>query len=102
MRARVFEIILGTWLFLSVFLWEQTPAQVENAWFSGLLTVAFATAALVQPGARWLNAALAVWIVVSVWVLPTPNLATAWNHVLTGVAIFVVAAPWELLKERRA
>lgn len=91
MAARVINILLGIWLFLSTFLWPHHPDQVMNGWACGLITVTIAAIAIAQPPARYLNAALAVWIFFSAWVVPSLNAATVWNDALTGIAIFLFA-----------
>src|SRR5580698_9645589 len=86
--ARIVNIVLGIWLFVSAFLWPHSYAQMTNTWIVGLLCIAFALIAMRVPEARYLNTALAVWLLVSVWVLPTISVATQWNNGLSAVVIF--------------
>ncbi|HVZ32829.1 MAG TPA: SPW repeat protein [Polyangiaceae bacterium] len=87
--ARLLNIILGVWLFISAFLWVHTTPQFNNAWVVGVLTAGAAALAMAAPGARYLNTALAVWLFISTWALPLTNRATAWNNVIVSVLVFV-------------
>jgi hypothetical protein len=58
--------VLGVWLIISTFLWPHTRAQQLNAFLVGGLAIVFTVAAvLVTPKARYLNAALGVWLFIS-------------------------------------
>jgi hypothetical protein len=89
--ARIVNIVLGIWLFVSAFLWPHTYAQMTNTWIVGVLAVAFALAAMRVPEVRYVNTLLAVWLFISVWALPTMSVATQWNNALVGIAIFFVS-----------
>ncbi len=89
--ARIANIVLGVWLFISAFLWEHSYAQMTNTWILGLLCVAFAAIAIKVPQARYLNAVLAVWLFISAWTLPIVATGTLWNNALVAVAVFVIS-----------
>jgi hypothetical protein len=89
--ARYANIVLGTWLFLSAFLWPHSYAQVTNTWVVGLLVVALAVVSLRVPQARYMNAILAVWLFLSAFALPTLRMATVWNNALVAIAVFFVS-----------
>jgi hypothetical protein len=89
--ARIINIILGIWLFISAFLWPHVYAQMTNTWILGVLAVAFALIAMKVPEVRYLNTILAVWLFISVWALPTASVATMWNNALVAIAIFAVS-----------
>jgi hypothetical protein len=91
MPARIASILIGCWLFLSTFVWEQTPSQAYNAWICGVLAASFAALAIAQPKIRYFNSALGIWLFLSAWVLPTSNLKTLWNCVACGIAIFFLS-----------
>lgn len=91
MPARIINILLGAWLFISAFAWGHTPAQFNNAWIVGLLVAGFAAAATRVDWARYVNAILAVWLFLSTWILATTAAATAWNNFIVAVAIFLVS-----------
>jgi len=89
--ARVVNIVLGIWLFISAFLWPHSYAQMNNTWICGVLAVAFALIAMRVPEARYLNTILAVWLFVSAWALPRISTATPWNNAIVAIAMFLVS-----------
>ncbi len=91
MSARVINIALGVWLFISAFIWPHTDAQQTNTWLMGVLCVLFAAVAMRWDQARYLNTALAVWLFISAFILPTFSVGTVWNNALVAVAIFFVS-----------
>ncbi|MHB8419053.1 MAG: SPW repeat domain-containing protein [Myxococcales bacterium] len=88
MAARIANIVLGVWLFISAFLWPHNYAQMTNTWVLGVLCVIFALVALTAPPARYLNTALAVWLFISAFALPTHLQGTIWNNAVAAVLIF--------------
>ncbi|MGC4117917.1 MAG: SPW repeat protein [Myxococcales bacterium] len=91
MPARVANIVVGVWLFVSAFLWKHAPQQMTNTWILGLLCVAFALIAMAVPEARYLNTALSIWLFVSAFVLPRVSTGTVWNNVICAIAIFLLS-----------
>lgn len=89
--ARVANIIIGAWLFISAFIWPHSASQFTNTWLVGALCVLFAAIALRFPAFRWANAALAVWLFISVWTLPSIAEGTVWHNAIVAIVIFLVA-----------
>ncbi len=90
--ARILNLLLGIWLFISAFVWPHTIAQRTNTWILGVLCVIFAIIAMTaSPAVRWLNTALAIWLFISVWALPHQNLATMWNNALVAICVFILS-----------
>lgn len=89
--ARILNVLLGVWLFISAFVWQHSDAQFTNTWILGVLCVAFAIIAMRVPQVRYLNTALAVWLFISAFALPRISQATLWNNLLVAIAIFVVS-----------
>jgi hypothetical protein len=89
--ARIVNIIVGVWLFISAFIWPHTYAQMTNTWIVGALCAVFAAIALRAPQVRYANAVLAVWLFISVWALPTMNVGTSWNNVIVAIVMFIAA-----------
>ncbi len=89
--ARIVNIVLGIWLFVSAFLWQHTYAQMNNTWIVGALCVAFALVAMRVQEARYLNTLLAVWLFISVWALPAMSMATRWNNALVAIAVLALS-----------
>jgi len=46
MGARAINAIVGTWLFVSAFLWPHTYGETENAWVVGFMAVIMALGGL--------------------------------------------------------
>lgn len=87
--ARILVALLGAWLFLSGFLWNHADVQRANAWAIGVLFVSVALVARAASRMRYVNTALAAWLLVSVWVLPHVTAVTRWND--GTVAVLVLA-----------
>jgi phosphoglycerol transferase MdoB-like AlkP superfamily enzyme len=90
-QARIANVVLGVWLFISAFLWPHSYAQRTNTWILGALCVAFALIAMRVAEARYLNTLLAIWLFISVWALPSISNGTRWVNALTAIAIFAVS-----------
>jgi hypothetical protein len=80
------DTALGLWLFLSPMLWTHSQAQATNSFLLGFLVLAGAFLAKWAPDVRFLNGVLAVWLFISVFVLPTDT-ATGWSSVLVAIAL---------------
>jgi hypothetical protein len=89
--ARVLNLACGAWLFGSAFQWVHSTPQFQNVVMVGFLVAVFALMALVVPLARYVNSLLAGWLLVSAFALPSIHLATIYNSLLLGVAIFTVS-----------
>ena len=89
--ARGINVALGIWLFISAFLWLHTDAQFTNTWLIGLTIAVVAAVGFAVPQVRWVNTALAAWLIISVWALPTFAAATFWNNLLVGIASLIVS-----------
>ena len=87
MTARVLNMLIGVYLFVSVFLWRHDPAQAYNGWLVGICTFSIAWLAIAQPKIRFFNTALGIWLFLSAWLLPTTSLKTLWTDIACGVAI---------------
>ena len=92
----VINLVLGAWLFLTpwIFGFASEPAAAWTAWLSGIAVMVFAIAALAAfaEWEEWSNLALGVWVAVSAWIVGFAGLLTAtWVHLLTGIAVVVVA-----------
>jgi len=92
MVTRVIDVALGLWLCGSAFIWPHGLPQFLNAAVVGAAIAIDAGAALAgHERARFGNRALAVWLFVSNLLLPGTSLATAWNHALVAVMVFLLS-----------
>lgn len=89
--ARVVNVTLATWLFISAFVWPHSPAQFTNTWTMGALCTVIAGLALSTPAVRYANTLLAAWVFLSAFVLPAQHRGTVWNNALVAVAIFAIS-----------
>jgi hypothetical protein len=89
--ARVVNLVLGIWLFISAFVWGHTTAQMTNTWILGVLTVIFALVAMRFPPVRYLNTILAIWLFISAFALHRLNNGTVWNNALVAIVIFFLS-----------
>jgi len=60
MTIRIFNVLIGTWLFLSSFAWPHPTMQRYAAMICGALTVALSLLTIFNPSIRYLTAVLAV------------------------------------------
>jgi hypothetical protein len=91
--AALADIYLGAWLFLSTFLWRHSPEHIANAGAIGVLSLALGYMAYRgHIWARWIVAALAAWLLASVWVLPHGSVGLVVNHLIIGTLLFGFSA----------
>lgn len=103
MVTRVMDVALGAWLVASAFAWPHGLPQFLNATVIGAAIVIDAAAALAgHERARFGNRALAIWLFVSNMVLPGTSLATAWNHAVVAVMVFLLSMVPTFAARRRA
>ena len=104
MGARALNATLGLWLFFSAFLWPHTPFHQTNAWVVGMVVVTLAMLGLTGVAwARYANAAIGGWLILSAALVPGIDTGTFWNHVLSGfaLALFGLAPSLRDLRARR-
>lgn len=91
MTARIFNVLIGTWLFLSAFAWPHTHGQKLAAMITGAATAVLSLATNYFSGLRYLTAVLGVMLfVISVTAASRGNV-TFWHNGIIAVAIFVAA-----------
>ena len=91
MTARIFHTLIGTWLCLSAFGWQHTPAQGLTALLCGALTIATALLSIYYPRVRYLTALLAVLLFVASLATAVRLDGTFWHNAIIAIAIFVAA-----------
>jgi hypothetical protein len=91
----VYKLVIGAFLFLApwLFAFQYQPAR-NDSWLTGLLLVLAALAALVAYDDREEAVMLlvAVWALVSPWVLHYPHAAAMKVHVGVGLIVAYLAA----------
>jgi hypothetical protein len=91
MSTRIFNVLIGTWLFVSAFMWSHAPLEAAFTMACGGLSVVFALATIYNRGFRYLNAGLAVLLFISTIVLSAWHGPTMWHNAVVAIAIFVLA-----------
>jgi hypothetical protein len=87
MTARIFNVLIGTWLFISAFAWPHTQTQAATAIFGGVATVALAILSIYSRQARYANAGVAVVIFVVSLFGPSMRDGTVWHNTIMAAAI---------------
>ena len=91
MSARIFNVLIGTWLFLSAFGWPHTPAQGMTTLICGALTLLTALASIFYPRVRYLTATIAVVLFVASLATAVRYDMTFWHNAVIAIAIFTIA-----------
>jgi hypothetical protein len=82
---------LGLWLIISAYLWPHHEAQLANAWAVGLICICASLASSLLPRLRFLNAALALWLLASSFALPNLSTVTLLTSVAVAAAVLVLS-----------
>ena len=102
MGARAINAVLAAWLFASAFIWRHSYAQMENAWVVGFMALIMALGGLSGLGwARYFNALLGVWLIVSPLFVQILSPLTILNNELVGVGLVVFGLMPTLRFQRR-
>ena len=91
MSLRILNVLIGTWLFISAFMWPHSPLEAAFTMACGGLSVVLALATIYHRGFRYLNAGLAVVLFVSTIVLAAWRGPTMWHNAVVAIALFVLA-----------
>jgi uncharacterized membrane protein YccC len=91
MTARIFNTLIGTWLFLSAFAWQHTPAQGTIALLCGALTILTALAAIYYPRVRYVTAMIGVALFIGSMATATRYDRTFWHNAVVAIGIFVAS-----------
>jgi hypothetical protein len=89
--ARVINIALGIWVFLSAFVFNLVNAPRTNNIVVGIAIALVALWAIWNEGARYINTALSVWLVLSTVSVFKLTQGPLWSNLLCGVAVFVLS-----------
>jgi hypothetical protein len=91
MSTRIINVLIGTWLFISAFMWAHAPLEAAFTMACGGLSVVFSLATIYYRSFRYLNAGLAVLLFSSTIVLSGWRGPTTWHNAVIAIAIFVLA-----------
>jgi hypothetical protein len=97
------DVVLGSWLFISAFLWQHGAGSFNNTWMSGALLGVAGLFAPKSPLARSICGVVALWLVVSTLLMAGQSPLTYWNNLSVGVVVLVATfLPQARQRARRA
>jgi hypothetical protein len=91
MTARIFNVLMGTWLIASSFAWGSGDGMAKYTLVCGALTAVFAIGSIFDGRFRALNGAVAGVLFVATALLSNRHQPTFWNNLVAAVAIIVSA-----------
>ena len=91
MTTRIFNILMGLWLFASAFVLPQGRGQVAATAICGALTTLFAVLTSYDRRSRYLTAAVGTLVVVLAFAAYPLGSATFWHNGIVGLSIAVAA-----------
>lgn len=91
MTARIFNILMGLWLFASAFIFPQGRGQFAWTAICGALTVLFSALTSYNRRSRYVSAAVGGLVVVLAFVAHPMGSATFWHNGVMGISIAVAA-----------
>src|SRR5262245_22033935 len=89
MTERIFNILMGVWLFASAFILPQGRVQLASTALLGALTALSAALTSYDLRARYLTAAIGALVVVLAFAVQPWGGATFWHNGVIGISIFV-------------
>jgi hypothetical protein len=85
-------MVLGGWLFLSVFLWPHSRWQMTSTWIVGvaLFVLGFRGRQGARSG-RWMSALVALWLGLGTWLLAPRLMVTAINNLVIAAIVLLLS-----------
>jgi len=91
MTARIFNILMGLWLFASAFVLPQGRGQWTSTAICGALAALFAVLTSYNRRSRYVTAAVGALVVVLAFAIYPLGSATFWHNGIVGLSIAVAA-----------
>ena len=91
MTARIFNILMGLWLFASAFVLPQGRAQIASTAICGALAALFAALTSYDRRSQYVTAAIGALVVVLAFAVYPLGSATFWHNGIIGISIAVAA-----------
>ena len=91
MTARIFNILMGLWLFASAFILPQGRGQWTSTAICGVLAALFAALTSYNLRSRYVTAAIGALVVLLAFALHPLGSATFWHNGIIGISIAVAA-----------
>lgn len=90
--ARFGNLLLGIGLQASIFLWPHGDEARVSAWFPGLLISTIALLSMGAPPMRWLNAFVAMWLIVWTMAATSAEPLTYAFGIVSGLLVLILSA----------
>ncbi|MGA9525323.1 MAG: SPW repeat protein [Myxococcaceae bacterium] len=94
------NILLATWLFVAAFAFNATTAQFWSVLLVSILVVTIEVLSMWRNDLRFVDTALGLWLIFSVWLLPPRNDFVYWNNIICGLLIAVMSMVRTRVKHR--
>jgi hypothetical protein len=91
MTIRIFNALIGIWLFATAFMWPHAQAEFVVTVVAAILTFALAILAMYTRAAHYMNALVGILLFLSALALPTLTRTTTWHNAVIAIAIFVAS-----------
>lgn len=91
MTARIFNLLMGLWLFASAFVLPQSRGQLASTAICGALTVLFAALTSYDRRSRYITATVGAVVVALAFAVHSLGSATFWHNGIIGISIAVAA-----------
>ena len=91
MTARIFNILMGVWLFASAFILPQGRVQFASTALCGALAALFAAMTNYDLRSRYASMAVGALVVVLALAVQPMGSATFWHNGIMGISIAVAA-----------
>ena len=92
MTARIFNILMGLWLFASAFVLPQGRGQLASTAICGALAALFAALTSYDRRSRYVTAAVGALVVMLAFAVHPVGSAIFWHNGIMGISI--AAAAW--------
>jgi hypothetical protein len=89
---RIGNLLIGVWLQCSVVVWAHDGDSRLSAWLPGLLISIVALLSMSAPPMRWLNAFVALWLLLWTFAAAGNEPLSYFNGVACAALVFVLAA----------
>ena len=88
---RLGNMLLGMWLQVSAFAWPHSDGSRISSWVMGLLIAVVSVLSLGSPPMRWLNAILAVWLMVWTTATALGDRMSFLNGMISGALVLLLS-----------
>jgi hypothetical protein len=90
--ARCGDLLVGIGLQASVFLWPRSDESRVSAWLPGLLISIIALLSMGAPPMRWLNAFVAMWLILWTMAATTTEPLAYAIGIVSGLLVLILSA----------